>query len=64
MKMVIINISEFRFRVIPAEAGIEARELDSHFHGKPWIPGQARNDILLKGGELRCHLETEQALSD
>jgi len=64
MKMVIINIYEFRFRVIPAEAGIEANELDSYFHGKTWTPGQAWNDRLLKGGELRCHLETEQALSD
>ncbi|MBI4699469.1 MAG: SDR family oxidoreductase [Nitrospirae bacterium] len=33
--------------VIPAKAGIQRRELDSRFHGKPWIPCQARND---KGG--------------
>jgi hypothetical protein len=64
MKMIVINSYEFRFRVIPVEAGIEAKELDSHFHGKSWIPCQAWNDRLPKGGELRCHLETEQDLSD
>jgi hypothetical protein len=40
------------YSVIPAEAGIqtcpcesrEPEELDSRFHGKPWIPHQVRND--------------------
>jgi len=34
------------YAVIPAKAGNYTKELDSRFHGKPWIPHQVRNDNL------------------
>ncbi len=33
---------------VPVKTGSYVKELGSHFHGKPWIPHEVRNDKKIK----------------